>query len=172
MRVIKSIAILACTIVLVGCSASSGEQSLPTPSATPPLASPRAPILPAVTWAEGVTEGQLSSMVLTISDDGLVTVQAEGPTPSTGSVLYSANLGTHQLGLKSVDGVVNVFVFDFTTGKQVNLTTAFEYSDGRTVMRAPSEEFNGIVTPFEWTGALSIDGADVGSAHGAEMIGG
>lgn len=111
--------------------------------------------------SEGSADGQLKGFSLSINGDGLITVNAEGPTPSDGVVLYSVTVDGYQLGLKSIDGNQSVFVFDFDSSRQSNLSSSLTYVDGQVSFRVPSAEVPRLTVPFEWTGTLSINGTDV-----------
>lgn len=140
--------------------------SATTAATTEPVA------LGAVAWSEAAVKGDLAQMVLTITDDQLVMIQAQGPTPSAGTVLYSATLGgLYQIGLKSMDGEVIVFAYDFDSGKQANLDSAYVYGDGQVSFRVPASNLPKLATPFSWKGAVTVDGADTGTATGPEIAG-
>lgn len=111
--------------------------------------------------SEGSADGQLKSFSLSVNGDGLITVNAEGPTPLNGTVLYSVMVDGYQLGLSSIDGTQSVFVFDFDSSSQVNLSSSLTYVDGQVSFRVPSAEVPGLTMPFDWTGTLSINGTDV-----------
>lgn len=120
-------------------------------------------------WSEGAGAGPLEQMVIRY-DGELVHVQAKGPTPSVGVVLPSVMVGPYQLGLKSVDGSVTVFVFDFEKTKQTNVESSYMFLDGVVSFRFSRATVSRITLQDEWVGTLSVDGIDLDST-GAVRLG-
>ena len=180
---LSAVALVTAGVVMVGtagCTATPTESSdgataqPPTTNATT-AAGLRDPVEGSALVpddAGDASTADIRNVRLTIVGSALTVVyELTSAPPTAGTALLSvtavsqAGNQIRQLGVKWIDGNVQVFVFDSITSKQDNLAAANAGQQGATVTVAfPASAVAGLGETFEWHADSNVNGNDVDRA--------
>ncbi len=167
-------------VVMISACTAKPKESGDGATARPPTTYPDTPAAladPAVGSASvpddagDGSNADIRSVKLTVDDKALTVVyELANALPTAGTAMLSVTAASQygnqvrQLGVKWIDGTPQVFVFDFATSKQENLTVTPQRLGAAVTVAYPVSVIAGLGESFEWHAVSTIDGKDVDRA--------